>query len=63
MTSITMSFDIEERRDGWRFRFPAEDETAPWSKTFPNRASTEAAAVKAVEEHLAKAVASAFGIA
>lgn len=60
---MTMSFDVEERQDGWRFRFPAGAESAPWSGPYPSRKAAEEAAVKACEEHLAKAVASALGVA
>lgn len=63
MTSITMSFDVQERQGVWRFRFPAGDESAPWSGPYPSREAAEEAAVNACEEHLSKAVASALGVA
>ncbi|SOC90090.1 hypothetical protein SAMN05216358_0114 [Rhizobium sp. AN5] len=63
MSTITMSFDVAERQGGWCFRHPAGDESAPWSSPYPSRRAAEEAAVKACEEHLARAVASALGVA
>jgi hypothetical protein len=62
MTAATMSFDVEERRNGWVFRFPSDDETALWRGPYPNRKTAEEAAIKAIEEHLAQSVLDAFGL-
>lgn len=62
MSDQTLSFDVEERSNGWVFRFPSEDETALWRGPFPNRKVAEEAAIKAIEEHLAQSVLDAFGL-
>lgn len=62
MTSITVSYDVEERRNGWRFRFPAGDEGALWFGPFTTREEAEGKALKAIEEYVAKQVAANFGL-
>lgn len=63
MSGITMSFDVEERKDGWFFRYPAGDVSAAWSGPHPTRTAAEEAAVKACEEYIAGLVALELGIA
>ena len=62
MTDMTLAFDVEERRNGWVFRFPAGDESALWRGPYPTRAAAEKAALKACEEFLVQSVAEAFGL-
>lgn len=62
MTSMTMSFDVEERRNGWLYRFPSGDEKALWFGPFQTRAAAEEAAIKACEKHLAQSVMEALGL-
>lgn len=62
MTTMTMSFDVEERRNGWVFRFPSGDESALWRGPYNTRGEAERAAIKACEEYLAQSVLDAFGL-
>jgi hypothetical protein len=57
-----MSYDLEERRNGWMFRFPAGEAGALWFGPFPNQEAANAAALKAVEEFIAQNVKQALGL-
>jgi hypothetical protein len=61
-TSSHTAFEIVEQRNGFHYRWPADDETALLRGPFPNRGAAETAAMKTIEEFLAESVLSAFGI-
>ncbi|WP_326894525.1 hypothetical protein U8P73_36045 (plasmid) [Rhizobium beringeri] len=56
-----MSYDLEEHRNGWMFRFPA-GEAALWFGPFPSQEAANAAALEAVEEFIAQNVKQALGL-
>ncbi|QWY83061.1 hypothetical protein [Rhizobium phage RHph_X66] len=62
MTDVAVSYDLEERRNGWLYRFPAGDEAALWFGPFPSKEAANAAALKAVEESIAQNVKQALGL-
>lgn len=62
MTSITMSYDLEEHRNGWRFRFPAGEKGSLWRGPYPTRTIAEEKAIEAINEYVTAQVAASFGI-
>lgn len=51
-----LSYDLEERSNGWLFRFPAGEEDALWRGPYPNRAAAEAAVLPIIEDIVAQNV-------
>lgn len=62
MDTIELSFDLEERRNGWVFRFPAGDEAALWRGPFPNEQAATDAGIAAIEEFMTYNVADMLGL-
>jgi hypothetical protein len=62
MSDATLSFDVVERRNGFHFRFPADDETALWRGPYPTRAAAEAEAIEQIEAFIAAGVLTDLGL-
>lgn len=58
----SLAYELEERSNGWCFRFPANDTAAQWRGPHTDRAAAETAAMKAIEEHLAQDILAAFNL-
>lgn len=59
---INLSLDLEERRNGWVFRFPAGDDAALWRGPFPTEQAATEAGIAAIEEFMTYHVADMLGL-
>lgn len=62
MDALELDYDIEERRNGWVVRFPANDETALWRGPYKNRAEAEQEAMTQIEAFVTAGVLANLGL-